>query len=438
MGLPVTCGHCSGTEVAPADRVAPQVCISDYVIIKQIGVGRIANVYLAHQMTLDRFVAMKVLSQELADESDFIMDFFKEARGAGKLNHPNIVQAYAVNEEDGLYFIVMEYIEGKALQHLLNEKGVLPLEQCLRILHQMAEALSFLWKDHNVCHGNIKPENILLTQTDTAKLSDVGLSRAARFRDSSLRHTCPEALVGSKTDIRSDIYSLGLTFFEMLAGYKAFEGSKEEVREMQIKKAHPDPRRERKDIPDSYVLILDKMLAKHPDDRYQTPQALIDDIKLARMDKKDKKKVRADAIRSKQKAEYDRKVGSRLSRMQFFFQASLLLNIVLLIVVLLIATGRGPEIRPKAQIPDNYKALSEFHQIAVDVSTETLTPEAASNILEEVNQFLLRYPEMPYTSILSMWKNKLEEIIIQTRRAEFHKKELKNLKETRDLEDIVE
>jgi eukaryotic-like serine/threonine-protein kinase len=290
MGLPVTCGHCNKADTVPQTRFSPRVVISDFVIIKKIGVGRLATVYLAHQMSLDRRVALKILSQELADDSDFIIDFFREARSAGKLNHPNIVQAYAVNEEEGIYFLVMEHIEGKNLKQILESEGPLPFEYALRILHQIAEALSFLWKTHKITHDNIKPENILLTKTKTAKLSDVGLSKSSRRNEASIPYQSPEKILGSRSDIRSDLYSLGITFYEILTGVTPFDGDNdEEIRKHHLKSPVPSMLQMRNDIPDSYCQIVEKLLAKHPDDRYSNPDSLINDIKMARSSKIEKK-----------------------------------------------------------------------------------------------------------------------------------------------------
>ncbi|NQZ56197.1 MAG: serine/threonine protein kinase [Lentisphaeraceae bacterium] len=424
MGTSISCEHCSETLQVPSERIASGVVISDYVIQKQIGMGRIATVYLAHQISLDRLVAMKILSQELADESDFIMDFFTEARAASRLNHPNIVQAYAVNEENGIYFLAMEYIEGSDLQSLLAKRGALPFDECLRILHQIAEALSFCWEGYKMCHENIKPENILLAKGNTAKLSDLGLSKLASFRETSAEYCSPEKIIKSSTDIRTDLYCLGLIFFETLTGEKTFSGeTNEEIRREHLKGTHRDPRELREGIPDGYTLILDKLLAKHPDDRYQKPADLIEDIKLARMGKKAAHKV----LHTKSP-----KPSKKSLRQVFLFQTSLFVNVVLVLIIFLMLIGKTPIETPHLDKGVDAK-VSQLEQLAIDMNEEDISPERASHLLEDLNLYMQQFPDSPYWPFLQSWETLLEEKIVSMRRLELHKKELKDLEEIRIL-----
>lgn len=434
MGSVVSCGHCQAQEKVPTEPYAPRSVISDYVIIKQIGVGRLACVYLAHQMSLDRKVALKILSQELADDSDFIMDFFREARSAGRLNHPNIVQAYSVSEEEGTYFLVMEFIEGSNLKQVIDQQGALPCEYALRIIHQIAEALAFIWKNHQICHENIKPENILITKSNTAKLSDTGLSKAAKRLDSSTPYVCPEKILESKFDIRSDLYSLGITFYEMLAGGTPFEGTNEEIRKQHLKSA-PNPISDfRSDVPSSYVRIIDKLLAKHPDDRYQSPEELISDIKLAR-EAKDEKSVRKAALRNKRSTV---KKSGKSNNKNTFLAMSLVLNILLGGAMLLMFSGKTHvTVAPKADELNNEQILA-YDQIARDMHTGELTQERAETILEDVNLFITRFPDSPHLPMTLHWKKTLEETIIRSRRFDEWVKEKKEVNEIKKLENLIE
>ena len=436
MGSMVSCGHCGEAENVPDQKFGPRVVISDFVIIEEIGLGRMATVYLAHQITLDRKVALKILSSELADDSDFIMDFFREARAAGRLNHPNIVQAYAVDEEDGTYFLAMEHIEGKNLKQILEEQGQLPLDYCLMLLHQIAEALSFIWKGHKICHENIKPENILITKTNAAKLSDLGLSKANRRKETSTNYISPEKILGSKIDIRSDLYSLGITFYEILAGCLPFEAdSRTELRNMQLKATPPDIRKFRSDVPSSYTRIIDKLLAKHPDDRYLTPDELINDIKLARSVKNEKKNKAAAAVRAQQKQEFENKNLKKIKTLNGLLTFSVVLNVIMILIVLMIVTGKAPVQVPKDTAPPDQ--ITRYHQIAVDMNLDSLSPERSATLLEEVNQFINQYPESPHLPVVRHWKNILEEITIRSKRFELHNNELEEKEGEDALNDLV-
>ena len=436
IGALVTCGHCDSTEDVPTDQFGPRVVISDYVIVKKIGVGRMASFYLAHQMSLDRKVALKILEQELADDSDFIMDFFREAKTAGKLNHPNIVQAYAVDEENGTYFIAMEHIEGRNLKQILEEDGPLPLPFALKILHQIAEALSFIWSGHKLLHENIKPENILITSSDAAKLSDLGLSKAHKRREASTEYISPEKILGSKIDIRSDLYSLGITFYEALTGETPFEAdSDEDIRKMHLK-INPTPANKlRKEIPESYLRILDKLLAKHPDDRYIDPNELISDIKLARVTKTEKQ-ARQAAKRAQQKKFVENKNTQRIKNLRTYLALSLSINVVLLVIILLIVLGKAPvkSVKQEAVNPE----MELYHELATDMNANSLSPERAISLLEDINLFISRFPESPHSSVVQYWKQTLEEITIRSKREQLRIKEIKEQKEANKLFEIVE
>jgi serine/threonine protein kinase len=436
-GTVVACGHCQQPDEVPSESFAARVVISDYVIIEKIGHGRMAGVYLAHQMSLDRRVALKLLSKELADDSDLIMDFFKEARAAARLNHPNIVQAYAVDEEDGTYFLAMEHIEGQNLQQMLEDNGPLPFDYSLRIIHQIAEALSFIWNGHKLCHGNIKPENILITKTDIAKLSDLGLSKVNTLRERSANYLSPEKILDSKTDIRADLYALGIIFYEVLAGCRPFESSSnEELRTMQLKQTPPDINRLRTQVPKSYLRILDKLLAKHPDDRYQSPDSLINDIKLARASKSEKKTNKA-AIRIQQKNVQKNTNSQKAKKQNTFLMVSLTLNVLFLLTILMIITGKSP-VKAINPAPSEPSQMSRYHQLAIDIGQGLISVERASTLLEEVNLFSNQHPESPHLPVLMQWKTSLEEIIINSRRLELHKKRQAEEEEKERLQNIIE
>ena len=231
-GNPVGCGGCGKILVVPESRFAPRAVIDDFVIRETLGSGGMGTVFLAHQMSLDRPVALKILMDEFSQNSEFIKEFVREARSAARLIHPNIVQSYAVGHDSGVYFFAMEYVPGKTLKDLLDEHGKLPVQKAVKITSQIAEALDFAWTNQQLVHRDIKPDNIILSQREEAKLADLGLARTAQETSDddeevmgTPQYICPEQLLGQPMDVRGDIYSLGATLFHALTGKFPFEGN---------------------------------------------------------------------------------------------------------------------------------------------------------------------------------------------------------------------
>ena len=215
MGQHVGCGHCDQIVQVPTSKFAPQAVIDDFVIERMLGRGGMGIVYKAHQMSLDRPVALKILMNQYATNNDFIIDFIREARGAARLNHPFIVQAYAVGQDEDTYFLAMEFVEGQTLKQIMDVDRTVPLEFALNVIENMVEALGFAWTEQKLIHRDIKPDNIMITSDGVAKLMDLGLSR---FANDSLADTededevmgtpqyiCPEQLIGMPMDVRGDL-----------------------------------------------------------------------------------------------------------------------------------------------------------------------------------------------------------------------------------------
>ena len=158
-GSNVQCGRCQKVVPVPASRTAPGAVIADFIIIRELGRGGMGIVYLSHQISLDRSAALKVLAESFANNTEFVVGFIKEARAAAKLNHPHIVQAYAVGEDEGLYYFAMENVDGKTMKEVLAEKKIIPVEEATQIIQQIAEALDYAWKEQRLVHRDIKPEN---------------------------------------------------------------------------------------------------------------------------------------------------------------------------------------------------------------------------------------------------------------------------------------
>lgn len=295
LGVDVQCGHCGEIVTVPAARVATGAVISDFIILEELGRGGMGIVYLAHQISLDRRAALKVLSDHYANNAEFVVGFIKEARSAAKLNHPHIVQAYAVGEDDGIFFFAMENIDGETMKAILKRKKVIPVDEAVVIIQQIAEALDYAWKEQRLIHRDIKPDNIMMTKNGRAKLADLGLARVASDIDESEddeevmgtpQYISPEHLTGAPMDVRSDIYSLGATFFHLITSKFPFEGrSATEIARKHLEEQLRSPKELKPDIPDAVCDIIMKMMAKNVKERYQDAEELVEDIRTFRRGK---------------------------------------------------------------------------------------------------------------------------------------------------------
>ena len=293
-GIMVQCGHCGSVVQVPPTRLSRGSVIADFIIRRAIGQGGMGTVYLSHQITLDRPAALKILAESYANNAEFVALFIKEARAAAKLNHPHIVQAYAVGEDDGLLYFAMENIDGETMKDVLEREGVIPVDQALNVIQQIAEALNYAWIEQKLIHCDIKPDNIMLTSTGRAKLADLGLARVTGDMSDTdddevmgtPQYISPEALTGAPMDTRSDIYSLGATFYQFVTGRLAFDGATAaEIAKKHLTEPLIPPRSVNKDIPESVSRIIMKMMAKNPSMRYQDASELIDDLRNARRGK---------------------------------------------------------------------------------------------------------------------------------------------------------
>lgn len=289
-GNPVGCGHCGKFVVVPEKLIATNVVLNnDFILKEKLGQGGVGTVYHAYQISLDRPVALKILMEQFAQDKNFIEDFIREARAAARLNHPNIVQSFAVGQDHGVFFCAMELVEGETLKHIITREDKISIEFSLQIMRQMAEALDFAWKNQKLVHRDIKPDNIMLTGGGVAKLADLGLARVATEHEEESeeimgtpQYISPEQLIGSKTDVRTDIYSLGATWYHAITGVFPFDGdSPQEIARKHLEDTLVPPNEVNPSVPKTISVMICKMMAKHPDDRYADAEELIEDIKLA-------------------------------------------------------------------------------------------------------------------------------------------------------------
>lgn len=269
-----------------------------YEIIKSIGEGGMANVYLAKDTILDREVAVKVLRGDLSTDEKFIRRFQREALSVSNLSHPNIVEVYDVGEEDGQYYIVMEYIEGKTLKQLLNKRGALTLPEVIDIMTQLTDGLAHAHEAY-IIHRDIKPQNIMIEDNGTVKITDFGIAmavNATQFTQTNsvmgtVHYLPPEQANGKGATVKSDIYSLGILMYELLTGSVPFKGDNAvEIALKHMKEKLPSIRKQNPLIPQSVENIVIKACAKNPRNRYDTVKEMHDDIVDA-MERENEKKI---------------------------------------------------------------------------------------------------------------------------------------------------
>ena len=260
-----------------------------YEIIKSIGEGGMANVYLAYDTILDRNVAIKVLRGDLANDEKFVRRFQREALSASSLSHPNIVAMYDVGEDNGLYYIVMEYVEGKTLKQLLKKRGSLTLSEAIDIMLQLTDGMAHA-HDSYIVHRDLKPQNIMIQDDGQIKITDFGIAMALNSTQltqtnsvmGSVHYLPPEQAAGKGTTIKSDIYSMGIIFYELLTGELPFKGdSAVEIALKQMKEPLPDVHKLNNDIPQSIENIILKSTAKNPKNRYDDAKSMHNDLLTA-------------------------------------------------------------------------------------------------------------------------------------------------------------
>lgn len=257
-----------------------------YVIIKSIGEGGMANVYLAHDTILDRDVAIKVLRGDLENNEKFIRRFQREAKSASDLTHPNIVEIYDVGEEEGQHYIVMEYIDGKTLKQLVQKRGALTVDEVIDIMGQLTDGLSQA-HDAYIIHRDIKPQNIMILDNGRIKITDFGIAMSLNATQltqtnsvmGSVHYLPPEQASGKGATMKSDIYSSGILMYELLTGSVPFKGDNAvEIALKQLKERIPSIRKQNPLIPQSVENIILKATAKNPKNRYDTIREMHEDI----------------------------------------------------------------------------------------------------------------------------------------------------------------
>ena len=260
-----------------------------YEIIRSIGEGGMANVYLGYDTILDRNVAIKILRGDLSGDEKFVRRFQREALSASSLAHPNIVEMYDVGEDDGLYYIVMEYVDGKTLKQLLKKRGNLTLSETIDIMLQLTDGMTHA-HDSYIVHRDLKPQNIMIKDDGQIKITDFGIAMALNSTQltqtnsvmGSVHYLPPEQASGKGSTIKSDIYSIGIIFYELLSGSLPFRGDNAvEIALKHMREPLPSLRDDNPAIPQSIENIILRATAKNPKNRYEDARSMHEDLLTA-------------------------------------------------------------------------------------------------------------------------------------------------------------
>ena len=280
----IVCPACDKTVAIPATRFDNGCIIGDFIIQSKIGAGSAGTVYLAQQISLEREVALKVLSHKNMTEKG-VATFLNEARAAAKLSHVNLVQSYAVGEDDGYSYMAMTYIKGETLKSRLKREKRIPIDEALHIVQQIAEALCYAWNESRLIHRDVKPDNIMLTDDGIAKLTDLGLAMNQKDWSEDMdisgspSYMSPEQFAGEPLDTRSDVYSLGVTLYQMITGSLPFRAVSISTLANQHFNQKPEPPEHFvPGLPSTVSNLIKKMMAKKPSKRYADMEELLDAI----------------------------------------------------------------------------------------------------------------------------------------------------------------
>ena len=260
-----------------------------YEIIRSIGEGGMANVYLGYDTILDRNVAIKILRGDLSNDEKFVRRFQREALSASSLAHPNIVEMYDVGEDDNVYYIVMEFVEGKTLKQLLKKRGSLTLSEAIDIMLQLTDGMAHA-HDSYIIHRDLKPQNIMIKDDGQIKITDFGIAMALNATQltqtnsvmGSVHYLPPEQASGKGSTIKSDIYSMGIIFYELLTGNLPFKGDNAvEIALKHMRDPLPSVKEMNSSIPQSIENVILKSTAKNPKNRYDDARSMYNDLLTA-------------------------------------------------------------------------------------------------------------------------------------------------------------
>lgn len=261
--------------------------LTKYEVLEKLGEGGMGIVYKAVQRSMARTVALKVLSPKYASRPKFVDQFIREARAAGQLNHPNIIQVHDVGTENDIHYFSMEFVDGSTCMHLLRGDGPFKVPEALEIIRQVARALDYA-HSHRLIHQDIKPDNIMIGPGNLVKLADLGISKTFDEAESegdgkkimgTPHYMAPEAALGKKIDHRVDIYALGATLYHLLTGKTPYHGtSASELLKAHVMDPLPPLQDLNPEVTDDLCALVERMMAKKPEERYQTASEIVTEI----------------------------------------------------------------------------------------------------------------------------------------------------------------
>jgi len=267
-----------------------EVLAGRYELQDVVGSGGMSSVYRARDTVLERTVAIKILHEHYSDDPEYVERFRREARALAQLNHPNIVTVIDRGEFEGRQFIVFEHVEGENLKELVDREGQLPVDRALALVHQVARGLAFA-HDHGVVHRDVKPHNVLIDEDGVAKVTDFGIARSLEPADGltetgtllgTSEYIAPEQASGARVDERSDQYSLAVVLYELLAGEPPYTGDNFMAVAMKhIQQPVPSVRDVRPDVAPRIDAIVSRGMAKRPDDRFPSTEAMMAALEAA-------------------------------------------------------------------------------------------------------------------------------------------------------------
>src|SRR5438128_7142647 len=271
--------------MAVSDTLINTLFDGRYRIIRKLGSGGMANVYLAEDQELGRRVAIKILNDRHAGDEQFVERFRREAKNAASLSHPNIVSIYDRGEAEGTYYIAMEYLEGRSLKELILSRGPAPASVAIDYARQILSALRFAHRN-GIVHRDIKPHNVLVDAEGRVKVTDFGIARAGASQMTeagsivgTAQYLSPEQARGTDVDQRSDLYSLGVVLYELITGTLPFNGDTPvEIAMKHLSTVPEPPSKRRPDVPRDLDLVVMRALAKDPEDRYQSAEEMDGDL----------------------------------------------------------------------------------------------------------------------------------------------------------------
>src|SRR6184192_2382449 len=271
--------------MAVSDTLINTLFDGRYRILRKLGTGGMANVYLAEDEVLGRRVAIKILNDRHAGDDQFVERFRREAKNAASLSHPNIVSIYDRGEAEGTYYIAMEYLDGRSLKELIISRGSAPVRTAIEYTRQILGAIGFAHR-HGIVHRDIKPHNVRVGPEGRLKVTDVGIARSGASQMTEVgsiigtaQYLSPEQARGAPVDQRSDVYSVGIVLYEMLTGQVPFTGDTPlEIAMKHLSEVPVPPSEKRPDVPEDLDNIVLRALAKDPEDRYQTAEDMAADL----------------------------------------------------------------------------------------------------------------------------------------------------------------